>query len=141
MVSNLSIEYARTLLKRAKDYLYSAEKNYVEGLYDVSIVEAEIASQLAIKSLIIKLGFEPPRTHRIRRLLSFIIENKLLDKDLINKLQVFIKTYRRDLIILERAREAGQYGSLSVDKEEAEIILNIAREVVRIAKELWSMAP
>ncbi|MCD6488304.1 MAG: HEPN domain-containing protein, partial [Desulfurococcales archaeon] len=47
MVSNLSIEYARTLLKRAKDYLYSAEKNYVEGLYDVSIVEAEIASQLA----------------------------------------------------------------------------------------------
>ncbi|MCD6487912.1 MAG: HEPN domain-containing protein, partial [Desulfurococcales archaeon] len=100
-----------------------------------------IASQLAIKSLIIKLGFEPPRTHRIRRLLSFIIENKLLDKDLINKLQVFIKTYRRDLIILERAREAGQYGSLSVDKEEAEIILNIAREVVRIAKELWSMAP
>ena len=136
----MSIEYAELLLERAKRYMHSAKRNFEEKLYDVSALEAEIATQLALKAIIAKCGFHIPRTHRIRQLISFIIENELLPKDLTKKLSELIMRYRSQFIVLERAREVSQYGATLIDNDEAEIALNIAKKLVSLIEELWSLA-
>lgn len=133
----MSLEYAELLLKRARMYLESAKVNLDNGRFDVAVVEAEIAAQLALKALITKQGLEPLRTHAIRQLFSFILENRLLPSNVIYEIAGFMKTNREKLIILERARAIGQYGSYPVDKDEAEIAVNIAREVLEIVERYW----
>lgn len=135
----MSIEYAELLLSRAKRYLESAMSNLVSNRFDVAIVEAEIAAQLALKAFIVKLGFEPPRTHMIRQLLSFIIDNKLLPDEVLEDIKNFIKRNREKLIIVERARIVGRYGASSIDYDEAEITVNSAKEVLNIVEKLWRM--
>ncbi|WP_245521862.1 HEPN domain-containing protein [Staphylothermus hellenicus] len=107
--------------------------------FDVAIVEAEIASQLALKALIVKIGFEPPRTHMVRQLFSFIIDNKLLPDNMLNIVRNYVKKNREKLIILERARIVGQYGASIVDHDEAEIAVNTAKEVLSVVEKLWKM--
>lgn len=48
-----------------------------------------------------------------------------------------MKSYREKLIILERARMAGQYGLFSVDRDEAEIVIYCVREVVNLVEKYW----
>ncbi|MCY0867679.1 MAG: hypothetical protein OWQ48_00385 [Desulfurococcus sp.] len=38
--------------------------NLADRRLDVAVVEDEIAAQLALKALIVKSGFEPPRNYR-----------------------------------------------------------------------------
>jgi HEPN domain-containing protein len=134
----VSHEYAETLMRRASEYLLSAERNYDEGLYDIACVEAEIAAQLAIKAAIVKAGLSAPRVHSIRRLIAFIVENTEKE-DIKKELLDYVRMNRAKLIVLERCREAGQYGMESTDREEAEIALEASREVIRLAKEIWEL--
>ena len=136
----MSVEYAELLLSRARRYLESATSNLASGRFDVAIVEAEIATHLALKAFIVKLGFEPPRTHMIRQLFSFIIDNMLLPDKVLEDIKNFIKCNREKLIIVERARIIGQYGAFNIDYDEAEITVNTAREVLGIVEKLWRMA-
>lgn len=133
------MEYVDLLRSRAKRYLESALNNLLSNRFDVAIVEAEIASQLALKALIAKIGFEPPRTHMVRQLFSFIIDNRLLPENMLNIIRNYVKKNREKLIILERARIVGQYGASDVDRDEAEIAVNTAREVLGVVEKLWEM--
>lgn len=135
----MSVEYAELLFSRAKRYLESAMDNLASGRFDVAIVEAEIAVQLALKALIVKLGFEPPRTHAVRQLFSFIVDNMLLPDNVLEDIRNFIRCNREKLIIVERARIAGQYGAFDVDYDEAEITVNSAKEVLDVVEKLWRM--
>lgn len=136
---DVSIEYAELLFRRARMYLESAVVNFSSGRFDVAAVEAEIAAQLALKALIAKLGFEPPRAHAIRQLLSFVIDNRLLQNEILEDIKNFIKHNREKLIVLERARAAGQYSGLQVDRDEAEISVSCAKEVLSVVEKCWKL--
>ncbi len=133
----MSIDYSKLLIRRSKAYLESAIDNFRKGRYDVASLEAEISAQLVIKAYIVYLGLEPPRTYSIRKLFAFIISERISEEDKISKVSEFIKENRKEIIILERAREAGQYGVIEVDKEEAEITLDITKKIHRLINELW----
>ena len=135
----MSVEYAELLFSRAKRYLESAMDNLASGRFDVAIVEAEIAVQLALKALIVKLGFEPPRTHAIKQLFSFIVDNMLLPDNVLEDIRNFIKRNREKLIVVERARIASQYGAFDVDYDEAEITVNSVKEVLNVVEKLWKI--
>jgi len=125
-------------MKRARAYLASAERNLGGGLYDIACVEAEIAAQLALKAVITRMGLSAPRVHSIRRLIAFITANtKTADAKVM--LEEYVRKNRTKLIVLERCREAGQYGALPVDEEEARVALEAAREVVALAERAWRM--
>lgn len=103
----------------------------------MAALEAEVAAQLALKALISKAGLEPPRLHSVRRLLAYVAE--VLGGSIDDSVREFTRLKRKELIILERAREAGQYGLVPVDREEAQIAVGIAVEVVRLVEKLWKM--
>lgn len=135
----LSSEYAELLLARARRYIESAKTNLASYRFDVAAVEAEIAAQPASKALMAKLGFETPRIHRIRELLSMIAGCGILPDGVSREVKEFVKKYREKLIILERARIAGQYGVGEVEQEEAEIAVETADEVIRLVEQYWRL--
>ena len=132
----MSYEYVQTLLRRAEAFLEASQNSYEKGYWDVACVEAEIAAQLALKALIAKIGLTPPRIHSIRRLMAFLSKTcQLLGEQLTG----YVRSNREKLVVLERCREAGQYGSQPVDEEEAQIALRAAKEVIKLVKSLWEL--
>ncbi|PSN83978.1 hypothetical protein B9P99_01180 [Candidatus Marsarchaeota G1 archaeon OSP_B] len=130
----MSFDYAELLLNRSLGYLEEAEHAFSKGHVDVCAVNAEIAAQLALKAFIVKLGYEPPRTHEIRKLLGEI--SRITD---LQDVKVFATKHKNELIILEDARRIGQYGELPLDQERAEITLKTARAVIELVKKIWSL--
>lgn len=122
----LSWDYIELMRTRARRYLDSAKDNLEKGRYDVGALEAEISAQLIVKAYILSKGKTHPRTHDIRALLSFIVNESLGDQDFLKKLKKFVRDHRKDLIILRRAREASQYGVSDIDEYEARICLRTA---------------
>lgn len=129
----MSFDYAEVLLKRSLGYLEEAEYGFSRGHFDVCAVNAEIAAQLALKALIVKLGYEPPRTHEVRRLLG---ELSRITRS--QDVSAFEAEHKNELIILEDARRVGQYGELPLDQERVEITLKTAKTVIELVKRIWS---
>ncbi|WP_202908694.1 HEPN domain-containing protein [Vulcanisaeta sp. EB80] len=77
-------------------------------------------------------GYSFPETHEIRRLLGVLSSITLKDE-----VQNFVKSRRGELILLENARTRGQYLSYGLSREDAEICLNTAREVIDLVRKVW----
>ena len=120
------------LCKRSLEYLKASEDSLNRGLYDVSGVLAQISAELSIKATILFLGYSFPETHEIRKLLSILSSLTLRDQ-----IQNFVKSRRGELILLENARTRGQYLSYGLDREDAEVCLNIAKEIINLMKKIW----
>ncbi|WP_048052332.1 HEPN domain-containing protein [Saccharolobus islandicus] len=120
------------LCKRSLEYLKASEDSLNRGLYDVSGVLAQISAELSIKATILFLGYSFPETHEIRKLLSILSSLTLRDE-----IQNFVKSRRGELILLENARTRGQYLSYGLDREDAEVCLNIAKEIINLMKKIW----
>ncbi|BAB65315.1 HEPN domain-containing protein [Sulfurisphaera tokodaii] len=121
-----------TLCKRSLEYLKASEEAFINGLYNASGLMSQISAELAIKATIAFLGYSFPETHEIRKLLSVL--STLILKDEISE---FIKAKRGELILLEDARQRGQYFSYGLGKDDAEICLNTAREVINLVRKVW----
>lgn len=124
----LHLRYCR----RALEYLKGAEKALNENLYNVSGVLSQISSELAIKATIAFLGYSFPETHEIRRLLGFL-STIVMKKEI----EEFVRQRRGELILLEDARVRGQYMSYDLTKEDAEICLNTAKEIINLIRKVW----
>jgi HEPN domain-containing protein len=120
------------LCKRSLEYLKASEDSLNRGLYNVSGVLAQISAELSIKATILFLGYSFPETHEIRKLLSILSSLTLRDE-----IQNFVKSRRGELILLENARTRGQYLSYGLDREDAEVCLNIAKEIINLMKKIW----
>jgi HEPN domain-containing protein len=127
-VHELHLRYCR----RALEYLKGAEKALNENLYNVSGVLSQISAELAIKATIAFLGYSFPETHEIRRLLGFL--STIVMKE---EIEEFVRQRRGELILLEDARVRGQYMSYDLTKEDAEICLNIAKEIINLIRKVW----
>ncbi|PVU70541.1 DNA-binding protein [Sulfolobus sp. SCGC AB-777_L09] len=124
----LHLRYCR----RALEYLKGAEKALNENLYNVSGVLSQISAELAIKATIAFLGYSFPETHEIRRLLGFL--STIVMKE---EIEEFVRQRRGELILLEDARVRGQYMSYDLTKEDAEICLNTAKEIINLIRKVW----
>ncbi|WP_243678253.1 HEPN domain-containing protein [Vulcanisaeta distributa] len=127
----MSLDAAEDFMRRAEEYMVVARVSFERGgFYNAAAVNAEIAAQLSIKALLIKLGIEPPRTHNIRLLLGGLVANQL-GGSAGEEVRAFVSSNRRELIILEDSRGGlGQYGMPSVDRDRAEIALGIAESII-----------
>jgi HEPN domain-containing protein len=127
-VHELHLRYCR----RALEYLKGAEKALNENLYNVSGVLSQISAELAIKATIAFLGYSFPETHEIRRLLGFL--STIVMKE---EIEEFVRQRRGELILLEDARVRGKYMSYDLTKEDAEICLNTAKEIINLIRKVW----
>ena len=105
------------LCRRALEYLTASEDAFNKGLYNVTGLLAQISAELAVKATISFLGYTFPETHEIRKLLSLLYD---LTKD--ESVAEFVKRRRGDLVLLEDARQRGQYFS---DLDIALIVRNL----------------
>jgi HEPN domain-containing protein len=125
-------ELHKSLCKRALEYLKASENALDGGLYNASSVMSQIAAELAIKATISFLGYSFPETHEIRKLLS-VLSTLSLKEEITN----FAKEKRGELIILEDARQRGQYFSYGLEKEDAEICLNVTKQIINLVRKIW----
>jgi len=134
----VSLEYAVMLRRRAEQFLSSASTNLELGNYDVTCVEAEIAAQLLLKSAIVALGYEVPRTHNVRELIWFLALNMPSKYgDLVTRIKNFVREFKRELMILEDCRRLGQYGGFLIDRDRAEVAVDVAGKVKELSSVVW----
>ena len=119
-------------LQEALEYLTASEDAFNRGLYNVTGLLAQISAELAVNATISFLGYTFPETHEIRKLLSLLYD---LTKD--ESVADFVKSRRGDLVLLEDARQRGQYFSYGLDREDAEACLNTAKDVIDLVKRVW----
>ena len=115
-------EEVERLRKRSTGFMDAAAERLKVEDYDLACFMAEQAVQLYLKSAILELSGEVPRTHSIRQLLSII--SKLLDEQ--------FDFDRRSLVFLEDAYIKARYFGSSYEKEDAEDAIKIAEEVISV---------
>ncbi len=108
------------LRKRAAGFLDAAAERLKAGDYDLTCFMAEQAVQLHLKSTILELTGEVPRTHSIRQLLSIL--SKLLDEQ--------FEFDRKQLVFLEDAYIKARYLGSDYERVDAEEAIKIAEEVI-----------
>lgn len=115
-------EEVEILRKRAMGFMDAAAERLKAEDYDLACFMAEQAVQLYLKSAVLELSGEVPRTHSIRQLLSIL--SKLLDEQ--------FDFDRRSLIFLEDAYIKARYLGSDYVKEDAEDAIKIAEEVISV---------
>ena len=113
-------EEIELFLKRARNFLDGANERFQKEDWDLTCFMAEQSVQILLKTIILEMGGEIPKTHSIRKLFGILYQ---LTKD-----EVF-KYDRKALIFLESAYLNSRYFSFVYEKEDAEEALKIAEEV------------
>ncbi|MCH4816424.1 MAG: HEPN domain-containing protein [Saccharolobus sp.] len=118
--------------RRSLEYLQAAKEAFQKGFYNASSLMSQISAELAIKATIAFLGYSFPETHEIRKLLS-VLSTVAMTEEITN----FVREKRGELIVLEDARQRGQYFTYGLNKEDAEVCLNTAKEIINLVKRIW----
>ena len=130
----MSGEYPRLLKKRAVDMLELAERLFRENKYDLTVLHAEYAARLYLKSLLYRLTGEEYRGHCIRALLALLaefLEDEGFDR-LADDVRRFAAANRRLLAELEEGHTRAVYGVFEYSRSQAEKLLHAARELVNL---------
>ncbi|MBO3801192.1 MAG: HEPN domain-containing protein [Candidatus Bathyarchaeia archaeon] len=128
----MSIHEVNLLRGRALRMLNSAKRSLFSGDYDIAAFMADQAVQLYLKSVILELTGEMPRTHVVRHLFNAL--RSILNKP--DDIDQFVGKNRSLLIRLEEAYINSRYISREYEKEEAEELVGFAEEVIEFAKSL-----
>ena len=118
------------LERRAIEFLESAREAVGRRAYDVACFLAEQSLQLFLKSALLRIVGDYPRTHRIRQLLS-----ELAKATKSKKLEDFAKTNRVKLSVLEDAYIMARYFAKEYGREDAEDAIEIAQKTIEVVKE------
>lgn len=131
-------------LEMAEDELKDCERDYRDERYPSAVYHAEQCAQKAIKAVIVALGFDPGKTHRLTIVLKSLIAGGLVDlkKEYMHLLDRAI-SYS---ITLEDQGTVPRYGWETVDrivkpseiydKEKTTLLINNAKAVLEIVKTL-----
>ncbi len=126
----LSNEEAELLRWRASRMLARARERLRDGDYDLAVFLAEQRAQLYLKSVILEAVGEVPRTHSIRELLH--IAASVLGKTAAEETREYVRAHRLGLVALEDAYLASMYFPRRYSAEEAEELVRLAEEAVRV---------
>jgi len=116
----------RLLRKRARTFLARAVDSLNSGDYDVASFLSEQAVQLHLKSILLEKLGDYPRTHSISSLVSIIKKTAGYEA-----LMRFLEENRMGLRLMEDAYISSRYLVREFAKEEAEMLINIATEVLK----------
>lgn len=119
----------RLFRRRSSSMLRHARECMRSGDYDLAAFLAEQSAQLFLKSVILELTGEIPRTHSIRQLLYII---KLVDERKAGEIDEFTHEHRRMLVGLEDAYIASRYLFRVYGKEEVEDLVKVAEKVIEL---------
>jgi len=134
----LSGKYPALLARRADAMLTLAEELLHRGLHDLAVLNAEYAAQLHVKALLYRVTGEEWRGHSIRQLLG-VLALMLRRQGLAGeaeRVEDFVKAYRRHLAELEEAHVRAVYGVFEYSEEQARLLLDTAKRVVELVKQL-----
>jgi len=121
------------LRRRGLRMLAHAEECLKSGDYDLAVFLAEQAVQLYLKSIILELTGEVPRTHSIRQLLHIL---RTLSSGVTEAVNEFVHRHRGLLTGLEDAYLASRYFFRTYEKDESEELVRFAGEVIRFVRDL-----
>jgi len=119
------IDEVRLLRRRARAFLERAVDSLNSGDYDVASFLSEQAVQLHLKSLLLEKLGDYPRTHSISVLISIL--RKLPGCDPLVRL---LEERRSEVLLMEDAYIASRYLAREYTREDAELLVNLAREVL-----------
>lgn len=116
--------------RRARGFLEVASYSLQLGGYDVAAFNAEQAAQLYLKSVLLELVGDFPRTHSIIFLLN--------ELGRVNEKEVgrFIAENKRGLHNLEDAYLTSRYFYKVFDKEDGEYLVSLAKKVMDFCEKL-----
>ena len=118
------------LRKRGIEFLKEAEIALERGSYDVACFLTEQSLQLFLKSTLLKLIGDYPRTHSIRHLLGEFVRVVKSEKT-----ENFIRINRARLSMLEDAYLMARYFVKEYGREDAEDMVELVKEATRLINE------
>jgi HEPN domain-containing protein len=121
-------EEERRLLKRARDFLETAEYQMGKGFYDLAAFSLEQALQLFLKAKLLAEGFDYPRTHSVRTLLEMLLEVVSEDKKPV--VREVLMDYLLELGMLEDAYITSRYVLREFTRQEVEKLSKAVREIM-----------
>jgi HEPN domain-containing protein len=116
--------------KRAIVFLETAKYLSEKGSYDVAAFNAEQAAQLYLKSTLLELVGDYPRTH------SAIFLLRELERIGVTEVSEFIRENKRGLHNLEDSYLTSRYFYKSFDKEDSEYLISLAGKVVGLCEDV-----
>jgi len=125
-----SKEEVELMKKRAIAFLEVAKYSLKQGNYDIAAFNAEQAAQLYLKSTLLELVGDFPRTNSIIFLLKEL--ERVNEKDV----SEFIRENKRGLHNLEDAYLTSRYFYKMFDKEDGEYLVSLSEEVIGFCEKL-----
>lgn len=119
------------LKKRSSMFLELSKHALSQGFYDLACFLAEQSLQLFLKSLLLELIGDYPRTHSVRQLmneLSRVLKSRELDE--------LVAASRVRLLALEDAYLLSRYYVRGYEKEDAEDMVKLVEELLSKIKKI-----
>ncbi|MEN2975297.1 MAG: HEPN domain-containing protein [Candidatus Caldarchaeales archaeon] len=116
----------RILRRRAKGFLEKAVDSLNSGDYDLAAFLSEQSVQLHLKSILLEKIGEYPRTHSISTVLSILMRVPNC-----SNLVKLLEEKKIELRLMEDAYIVARYLVEEYSKEEAEILVDLARQVLK----------
>jgi len=118
------------LLRRAREFLETAEYQRSRGFYDLAAFSLKQALQLHLKAKILSMGVEYPRTHSVRTLLRILSE--IAPEAERAKVEQILDDYLLELGILEDAYITSRYVTRDYTEEEIDKLMNTVKRVMEL---------
>ncbi|MCX8183427.1 MAG: HEPN domain-containing protein [Crenarchaeota archaeon] len=120
------------ILMRRRAIVFLETSKYLAGRgdYDVAAFNAEQAAQLYLKSTLLEIVGDYPRTHSIIFLL------RELERIGFDEASQFIKENKSGLHTLEDSYLTSRYFYKSFDKEDAEYLISLVEKVVKLCENI-----
>jgi HEPN domain-containing protein len=126
----MSYREVNLLRGRSLRMLETAKRSLVSGDYDIAAFMADQVVQLYLKSIILELSGEMPRTHSVRQLFNAL--KMVLGKP--DDIDQFVSRSRSLLIRLEDAYINSRYVLREYERDEAEELVGFAEEAIGFVK-------
>lgn len=122
----MSFRESAILRKRARTFLRHAGESVKTKEFDFACFSAEQAAQLFVKSAMLEIIGEVPRSHSVREMLALLASSSPKNKKGIMK---FMRENRRELRLMDDAYINSRYLPSEYTVGEAEILLDLSRAI------------
>jgi HEPN domain-containing protein len=122
------LDEVKLLRRRARGFLARALDSLSSGDYDLASFLSEQAVQLHLKSILLAKVGDYPRSRSITLLISIL--KKACGEDFIR----FFERWSSEISLMEDAYIASRYLVREYSREEAERLVNFAKEVLKLGE-------
>jgi len=114
-----------SLRERASEFLYESESAFRSGRYNLACFLSDQAVQLYIKSALLELVGDYPRTYSIRMLLNEVLKCRPSTEP-----EGLIREDRAGISSLEHAYIMARDSAKEYDREDAEALIILAKKII-----------